>query len=75
MEIEDRIVLPAEYRKRAGNISRSTEHRDRKAGRTPTPITKNGRVIGYRESSFQKWLDELEAVAKTVLRANGGPSA
>lgn len=53
----DNIISRKELRKRIG-ISRSTEWRYDRQGILPTKVILGGRVLGYLESSYKKWIQD-----------------
>ncbi len=52
----DRILSRAEFRELTG-LSRTSEWRLAKDGKTPSPVIIDGRIIGYRKSSYLLWLE------------------
>ncbi len=56
----DRIISRTEFRELTG-LSRTSEWRLAKDGKTPSPVIIEGRIIGYRKSSYQTWLEDHTA--------------
>ena len=52
----DRIISRSEFRELTG-LSRTSEWRLAKDGKTPAPVIVDGRIIGYRQSSYESWLE------------------
>ena len=53
----DRIIKKYEFRHLSG-ISRTTEWRWMRRGLLPQAVVIDGRILGYRESSYIKWLED-----------------
>ena len=53
----DRIIKKYEFRRLSG-ISRTTEWRWMRRGLLPQAVVIDGRILGYRESSYIKWLED-----------------
>ena len=53
----DSILLRKEFRELT-RISRTTEWRLEQKGLLPTAVVIDGRVLGYKKSSYMKWLED-----------------
>ena len=51
----DRIISRKKFRELTG-ISRTTEWRMLQAGLLPKVIKVNGKILGYKESDYKKWI-------------------
>ena len=59
----DRIIRPAELADRFG-VSRQTLWRMRRRGDLPRPLQISSNVVGWRQSTVDRWLEAREAEAK-----------
>ena len=53
----DNIISKKEFRERTG-FSRTSEWRYETKGLLPKTVTVGGRVLGYLESSYNKWIED-----------------
>ncbi len=53
----DRVISRAEFAELTG-LSRTSIWRLVNSGNAPKVVKINGRIIGFRESSYKKWLDK-----------------